>query len=720
MSNYMVNENSFYNGISQQNPELRLDTQVEDAVNTKLSVVNGVEKRPSAGLLLTEDGSFSINCKGHELEVDKDNQFIMVFNPTSGTKSNKAFSTKGTSHKVLTQDTAVDVYLTSNTPDRDLRLSSVLSTTFITNKTIKVEMSAPPSTSLGTEKYLYFNNGVQQVERTVIVGGNQWDSTKKADNNTKDLVDDFITWIGTVSGYTGTRISDSVVKVVRDDLTSFTMTATDSYSDTTMKVAPVAGTELEALPPIADDGEIIKILLEDSTDESYYLEFDSESRAWFETVGPGTATVIDSSTMPHKIEYLEDTDGSATGTTGEYYFLVSRIDWAPRTTGSTESSPPPSFVDSTINDIFFFKSRLGFLSNSTVVCSVVDDIFNFWPKTVKEVLDDDPIDLALSSTRNVQLEYAEVFPESMAILGTNTQFSLHSDGKPFTSANATLDITTSYEISTLVKPKSVGSSLYMVVPRDSYSSVREYAVIPDTQVTDATDVAGHVPRLIPETIKQISVDASLGSLFLIDEEEYLDRYTIWNYQFYWQGNDKIQSAWMKWDLWFRPMAIGVFNSNLFIVGTEQIGNEESTVVVQLRLETKAVEVLNYNNTEPLIDRLELYPEGDVSVTAYNEVLLRVDLETFESVDFLNPEDLVLVDRQSGASGSFKYKIDQGSEYYLVFDLIVSNKYNFYLNNNYNSVGQLQIGSASEVTIGTEVPYLNKLPTPIPTNLQGFV
>ncbi len=698
MSKYVHNESSFYNGISQQNPELRLETQVEDAVNTKLSVANGVEKRPSAGLLLEEAGEFELNCKGHELELDDDNQFIMVFNSNTANKPHTAYSTLGVAHKIITQDANVDLYLgfsagTFN-PDKDLRLTTVLSTTLITNKNVSVGMWSGVGTGLTTAKYLYFRNGVQQVTREVDVGGSIWSSAKETANDTEVLVDDFMTFLGSTAGYTGTRISDSIVKVVKDDGGAFVMSATDSYSDTTMKVAPVAGTELEALPPKAEDDEIIKIIAEDSSDASYYLQYDSTSDAWFETVLPGTETDFNETTMPHKIEFLEDTDGSTTGTIGEFYFYVSPITWAPRTTGDVDNSPNPSFVGKTVNDIFFFKNRLGLVSTDTVICSAVDDIYNFWPKTVKEVLDDDPVDLSISTTRNVTLEYAEVFPDSMAIIGNNTQYSLHSDGKPFTNTNATMDVTTSYEVSPLVKPKSVGSSLYMVVPRDSYSAVREYAVIPDTLVTDAVDITGHVPRFIPESVKQIATDNSLGHVFLLDKELSDGKYTLWNYSFYWQGNEKVQSAWSKWDFWFQPKAMGIFNSALYLVGSEATETGMQTIMVKLRLETNTIEVLDYLNPEPLVDRLQLFPDSVVTSVGTNSTVLEVGQALYNSVDYIDPNDLVLVDRMSGASGSYTLRYEQGGRYFLQFDFNVISKFNFFLNNNSTLVGAHKIGGIS--------------------------
>jgi hypothetical protein len=58
-------------------------------------------------------------------------------------------------------------------------------------------------------------------------------------------------------------------------------------------------------------------------------------------------------------------------TFGSPDFSVSNITWSGRTKGDTLSSPDPSFVGRTLNDIFFHKNRLGFLSGENVVLSEI-------------------------------------------------------------------------------------------------------------------------------------------------------------------------------------------------------------------------------------------------------------------------------------------------------------------------------------------------------------
>ena len=691
MSKFMVSESSLYNGISQQNPALRLDTQVEDAVNTKLTLAFGLEKRPSALLVASEDLSYGYSCKVHPIDIDEDDRYLLVFSDDTGAKDHQAFNIDGTILPVITQDTDVDDYLDTTTPDKDLRLTTVLSTTIITNKKILTSMTGSFSAELDSAKYLWFKNGVQQVSREVDVGGNVWVSAKQTNNDTRALVDSFVVYLGGIAGYTATQVSDSIVKVSKDDLADFTMTATDSYADTTMAIAPVAGSEREDIPPQAVADDIIKIIIDANEEVGYYLKYDEGSSSWFETVGENTQSLLDATLMPHKITIeIDDPAGTVTGTPDQKYFFVQRIDWAPRITGDTDSSPEPSFVGMTINDVFYFKNRLGFLSTESVICSAIDDIFNFWPATVREVLSDDPVDLSVSTTRSVELEFASQFPDSMAIMGSNQQYSLNSGGKPFTSENATLEPTTTYNISDTAKPQSVGSSIFMSVPRDSFSSVREYSVVPDTLVTDAMDITGHVPRLIPDSIKQIIPEPNIQNLFLVDKETFDGTATLWVYAFFREGNKLIQSAWSKWDYWFKPLGGGIFDNRLYLLGTERIDGVDRVVLTSTSLETKAVEVQDYTNTEPLIDRLGLYENTKVTVDG-TQARVRIDLDVYNAIDTITNGDFVLVDRKTGFSGDYVSKLEVSGSYFAVFDLQVLDKVDINITPNAVLIGQCKIG-----------------------------
>jgi hypothetical protein len=60
-------------------------------------------------------------------------------------------------------------------------------------------------------------------------------------------------------------------------------------------------------------------------------------------------------------------------------FTLEGGDWDKRTVGDvTKTNPMPSFVGRTINDVFFHRNRLGFLSDESMILSRSGLYFNFF------------------------------------------------------------------------------------------------------------------------------------------------------------------------------------------------------------------------------------------------------------------------------------------------------------------------------------------------------
>ena len=712
MPKFKSTEASLYNGISQQSPELRLPSQVTDAVNANMTLSRGVEMRPPAEVIAEESGSFSADSLVHAINNTADASYILVIAGDASTLGNKIYDTNGDEFPIVFQDAAAQAYLetvdaSSNfIPSEALQLSSILDYTFVCNKNVTPAMTANIKPDINVDTgYIWVKNGVQQVVRTINVGGNSITDPKDSNNDTERVIDHFIA--NAPSGYTITEISKAVIKIVKNDGTSFTLTATDSYADTTMAACQPSGCKIEDLPPVAADGEIVRIVIEDNNDVEYFLEYDEDTKSWSEVTAPGEAFEIDANTMPHAfVRKQDDASGTATGTPDQIYFELERLEWADRTTGSNDSSPLPSFIGKPIRDAFFFKNRLGFIAGDGVVLSATDDIFRFFPNTIKEVLDDDPIDTPVSSSRNVTLQHVAPFPESLIIVGDNEQFTLGSGGKAFTPENAVLDPTTAYSADPNVPPVAVGSTLYFVAPQSSYAAIREYSVQPDTLVTDAADITAHVPRLISNTLKQLISENNLEYLFLINNEDYSSEGNeLIVYKFYWQGNEKVQSAWLKWNFWFNPLGGTTLNGKLYLIGTEFIGGSPNTVLVEINLSDRAPVVLGaettpYKSTRPYIDR-QVTLNGTPDEQE-NTIVIPVTAEqyAYPEIDDATP---VVVDRITGVAYTFISRYQQGGNYYLVLgkpDYLTGVDLTF----DDTILGSYTLGGVPATTIDEAFPY----------------
>ena len=83
--------------------------------------------------------------------------------------------------------------------------------------------------------------------------------------------------------------------------------------------------------------------------------------------------------------------------------------------GDLNTSPNPSFVGKTINDVFFYKNRLGMLTDGSILFSESDEYFNFFRTTVLTLLDGAPIDVGIAHTKVTTLKNAIPFQEKLML-----------------------------------------------------------------------------------------------------------------------------------------------------------------------------------------------------------------------------------------------------------------------------------------------------------------
>jgi len=466
MPRFTSTEASLYNGISQQSPELRLPSQVTFVEDADLTVSRGIERRPPLQLVSEGDLHYDNQTLVHGIPFNGDTMYLVAIAGSTSTRAHQIIDQDGNEYPIVYSG-ATQAYLESVDangsfiPTEALQLTTILDFTFVCNKNVIPAMSSvlePVNLPTG---YLWVSNGVQEVERSITIAGITHTHVKNTNNDTQKIIDYFDTEVNAQVGFSAIKISESILKVVPADNLPFTFTATDSYSDTTMEVSLTEGTKFESLPPRASDAQIMTITPETNTDAEYYLRYDAATKIWSEVSAPEEAAGFDDTTMPHAfIRKEDDIFGTVTGIPLSVYFELETIPYVSRTSGGEDSSPEPSFIGKKIVDTFFFKNRLGFIAGENIILSATDDLFRFWPTTVQEVLDDDPIDVSISSTKNVTLSHVSPFPESLIIIGDNEQFSLGSGGKAFTPENAVLDPTTTYSASSTVPPVSMGSTLY--------------------------------------------------------------------------------------------------------------------------------------------------------------------------------------------------------------------------------------------------------------------
>lgn len=330
----------------------------------------------------------------------------------------------------------------------------------------------------------------------------------------------------TVADYTFITNS-TITPAYSDELSSGTLVKTVQ----TTKELPAVGGDADYGTPVVNG--IYKVQGDENNDYvGYYLKYGSDA-VYTESILPGIKYKLNASTMPHRLVR-----------TGVNQFTFAPCIWEDMKVGDKDVNPDPTFIGDPIKNIFYYKTRLGFLTQQNIIMSKFSTFFDFYPDTVIDVLDTDPIDISAGSDNNVvNLIDVATFKDSLIVFSKEKQFALTTNGDPLTSTSAVLTPTTSYEVTDSFKPQMMGSNVYFPTPKTKNISLMEYFVNADSLVTEAADVSAHCPNLIPNGILNMNSCLVMDMIFLHSS---VDTNSLYTYKFYWNGDKKMQSAWCKW------------------------------------------------------------------------------------------------------------------------------------------------------------------------------
>ena len=82
---------------------------------------------------------------------------------------------------------------------------------------------------------------------------------------------------------------------------------------------------------------------------------------------------------------------------------INVINWNSKTAGDYgDLSPKPTFVDNKIDDLIFFRNRLGIVSNGNIYFSNSNNHFDMFHSTVKQYLSSEPFNIEINSLTNIK------------------------------------------------------------------------------------------------------------------------------------------------------------------------------------------------------------------------------------------------------------------------------------------------------------------------------
>ena len=212
-------------------------------------------------------------------------------------------------------------------------------------------------------------------------------------------------------------------------------------------------------------------------------------------------------------------------------------------------------------------------------------VFNFGRTSVSTLLDSDPIDVSVTSSRVTNLKSAKGFQENLVLFSENGQFVMKG-GDLLTPKTVSITPITNFNFEDQVDPLPLGSYIYFPFTRGNFTGLREFTVNSTTDTYDSVEVTEHVPAYIPKNVIDMAGTTSEDMIALLSGDE---TGALYIYNYFWNNNQKILSAWSKFTFTGEVRGIEFVESVLYAV----ITNNGETNLVTLPLESGLKDTAGY-------------------------------------------------------------------------------------------------------------------------------
>ena len=487
-------------------------------------------------------------------------------------------------------------YLSCSDPRLQIKTITIADFTFVVNTTVTTAMDSTLSSGGITQAIVFFNQVTDATVYSVTVDGVTATKDTSSDNplSTGTVATSIQSSLqSSLTGFTIAR-NGPVLHIKKNDNSDFSIDSSDTQGNSQITTVKNSVQQFSDLPTVSPNGMVVEVKGDESTNfDNYYVKFVTnnggafEEGQWEESVEAGIPFKFNYDTMPHVLIRQADGNFRFARVDGDSYNVTiggsttsyTLPKWGERTVGDLDSAPDPSFIGSTMNNVFFFRNRLGFLADDNVILSRVSEFFNFFPETVLSVIDSDPIDVAASHTKVAILKNAVNMGEKLILFSDQTQFNLTSSSDSLTPKTANVIVTTEFESTDQAAPVGSGSSIYYLTKKGNFAGVREYISQQGIEVRDASNITIHIPRLIPNDIFKVAVSTNEDVLVLVGATNpnvlYINRWL------YGSRSEKILNSWFTYT--FNPKKaiknIEFIGTDLFIV-TDDISEDTARVTLE--------------------------------------------------------------------------------------------------------------------------------------------
>ncbi len=583
-------------GVSQQAPQNRRETQCEEQFDCINSPILGCDARPPLEFQsLLVDAQYT-NSFFYEIKRGTSEHYLVVIthdDSVGGVVEVFDLNT-GDACEVLV-DVGANAYLATVAQPKDVFVASTVEDfTFICNRELIPEMDDTDLSPAKVNQAIVFwraSGYMINFQLSITYGGNVYTWTYKTPDNSTAGNAEYITtnavaatfyrtltglsapvrdpngeastgtnenvggtYAGSTSGVTGNvtatslgftvRLNGNCILIGRADTNAFTVDTADGVGDTYMRAVKDNVQAFSDLPKNCFKGFTTKVRGSNKeTADDYYVRFqdaDGSGGYWAEVVAPNVPLTPLGSSMPHVL--INTSPG---------HFSFQEAPWGARVSGDgVESAEDPSFIGKQIWDVFYDNNRLAIMTEGACCWSKANQPFVFFPSSAQTILATDPVDVQIGGGKQIVLLRKSVQTDEQTFLwAQKRQFRVSSGQEAFKQDTVEAKPSTSFEFAETPDPLPVADSLYFVTEPGRHATVRDLT-IQDGKPRGSTDVTAHVKKYIPAGVRRLAASDTLGVMAISTDGAptnlYIYNFLIGDNE---QGlSSRLQSAWNTWRL----------------------------------------------------------------------------------------------------------------------------------------------------------------------------
>ena len=599
-----------YNGVSTQPDLMRLENQANEQINFISDISRGLESRNGTELIRPIASDSNITSNSFITKIDKNTKssdtssaggtdavqftddYIVCFTgqaydaSTNQDGAIEIFDKNGIKQEFSSASTIANNYIVTTTPNKSIRTALIEDYMIVLNTEKVTAMTTNSDTNTFNDNTaiivvegnpsdnftFYIKRGsASRVGITTTMSTPTTDSFNNIAQHIKVKIDAETSLDVTVT------VTENIVKIKSntDSISTYQFYNEDKLLDSKINIINQNVAKASQLPKLSGyDGYVLNItgVDEQNTLANYYVSWNATKQIWEETVEPGLDFKIDETTMPHFLIKTGKTTDSDGNTIGQFQFVAagdttltnqrSAKSYVNRLVGDNDSNPIPSFIGKRLVDISFFRNRLAYLGEDSLVMSRSNDYFNLFNTSAIFTASNDPIDIFIGTNFSVLPRFMEQYQGGIIVFTENAQFVVYSSDQSLTPATVRLEKITDYKVNEDVHPVRLGENTYFADSLGNNAVIRKYIVKDNKLVKDAISITDHVDSYIPKDLKFITGIPNKGMIILAPLN---DAKTLYVYFSYSQGGKLVQSAWSKFTFNFDIFGAVVFDNDLYFI-----------------------------------------------------------------------------------------------------------------------------------------------------------